>query len=329
MKLTLDQITEAARGVAYIYEEKGIVYLHRFTREQEAFYQKIKDEHYDRTYSTAGVVLEFDTDSTQLSLSVRARKGSSRHWFVCSIFADGERLGELNGSFTPPEYAKAEGTWTLKNGIKRIKIVFPWSAGACIENLTLDDEASFLPIRPDKKVLIYGDSITQGYDASLPEYAYASILAEALGGNCINKAIGGEVFRPDLALLPDAGEIDLITVAYGTNDWSSKKPEVLEKSAREFYSNLRKMYPNTKIVVLAPVWRVNWQDKKPGGDFLSVAPVLQRIAEEIGNTVFLDCLDYIPRDKANYSPDGVHPNDAGFAYYAQALKVAFEQNGLL
>ena len=69
MKLTLEQIKAAARGVAYVTEEDGCVRLHRFTAQQEELYRQVKDEHYDRTFATAGVILEFDTNSENLNLS--------------------------------------------------------------------------------------------------------------------------------------------------------------------------------------------------------------------------------------------------------------------
>ncbi len=38
MKLTLKEITEIARGVAYVSENDGVFTLHRFTKAQEKTY---------------------------------------------------------------------------------------------------------------------------------------------------------------------------------------------------------------------------------------------------------------------------------------------------
>lgn len=319
MKLTLEQIRSAAQGVAYVTDEGGPVRLHRFTREQENMYQAVNAEHYLRTFATAGVTLEFDTDSKYLSLAVAVGKGSSRLWFVHSIFVDGKPVGQLRGDLTPPELCNAEERWELGEGQKRVKILFPWSAGSMIRWLELDDGAQFTPVVKKKKILLFGDSISQGYDAALPEDSYAAILAEYLAGNCLNKAIGGEIFRPALAALKDDGPVDLISVAYGTNDWNGKTPDLWEPEARAFFVQLRKNYPDTKILVLAPVWRGDWQSSKPGGDFRQVAEVLREIAEMIGNARFVDCFGFIPPDPACYSPDVLHPNSQGFRHYAAGL----------
>ena len=76
MKLTFEQIQSAARGVAYVSEENGLVRFHRFTPEQEELYSHCSAEFYAKAFATAGVVLEFDTDSENLTLSVVVAKGS-------------------------------------------------------------------------------------------------------------------------------------------------------------------------------------------------------------------------------------------------------------
>lgn len=329
MKLTLDQIHAAARGVAYVSEADGFIQLHRFTPEQEELYSHTTPEFYAKAFATAGVVLEFETDSRYLSLAVTVSKGSSRPFFVHSIFVNGEPVGQLAGDLTPPELTNAEDRWFLGDGQKRAKIYFPWSAISQIRALELDDGAQFIPVAKTKKVLCFGDSITQGYVAAQPEESYATILADALDGNCLNKAIGGEVFRTKLSLLPDEGPIDLITVAYGTNDWFFKDAEAIRRHAHAFYKNLRASYPQTKIVVMAPVWRGDWQKELPSGEFRSVAALLKEIAEEIGNALFVDCFDFIPQDPAYYVADVLHPNSKGFRCYGDKLLETLKKEHLL
>ena len=328
MKLTKQQLFACARGAVYATEEGDAVRLHRFTPAQEEFYRNYNDEHYARSFATAGIVLEFDTDSENLSLAVRCRKGSSRHWFVHSIFVNGLRIGELSGKYAETELCEAEDSWILGSGTKRVKILFPWSSGSYIRALALDDGASFAAVKPEKTVLIYGDSITHGYDAKQPENSYASILAEFLGANCINKAIGGAVFRPGMAALKDDVQPSLITVAYGTNDWSGVNNENLVKNATGFYTALRENYPDAPILMLAPVWRKDWQRERPAVAFRQIPEIFAQIAAQIGNAYVLDCFDFIPHDPANYSPDVLHPNDAGFAHYAKCVVEAIKDLNL-
>lgn len=329
MKLTFAQIKSAARGVAYVSEEKGLIHFHRFTADQEELYSHCSPEFYAKAFATAGVILEFDTNSRNLALSVAVCKGSSRPFYVHSIFVNDQPIGQLAGDLPTAEQIQAAGSWQLGDGSKRVRIHFPWSARSVICALELDDGAAFTPIVKAKKVLCFGDSITQGYVAARPEESYASILAKALDGNCLNKAIGGEVFRTKLSTLPDEGPIDLITVAYGTNDWFFKDADTLKRHATAFYSNLRKIYPDTKIVVMAPVWRGDWQKALPSGDFRNVAAVLEEIANQIGNTLFVDCFDFIPHDPAYYVDDILHPNSDGFRIYGERLVDTLKQANII
>ena len=328
MKLTTAQIFSCARGVVYTSEEDGYLRLHRFTPVQEEFHKGLNEENYDRTFATAGVILEFDTDSRTLGLSVLCRKGSSRHWFVHSILVNGRRIGELRGKYTPPEYVTAEDSWSLGEGEKRVRIVFPWSAGSEVKALTLDDGAAFVPVKKEKRVLIYGDSITHGYDSAQPENAYSYVMSEYLDANCVNKAIGGAVFRPALGALADDFQPDLITMAYGTNDWAGVNNEKLEAHALGFLQALRKNYPNTKLVMLAPVWRNKWDRERPLVTFPEIPEIFRRIAAQVGNVEVIDCFKFIPPDESCFSPDILHPNDKGFGYYGEGVVKALKELGI-
>lgn len=328
MKLSMEQISEAARGVAYVSEEEGLVRLHRFTEEQEQLYERVGAEHYFRSFATAGVVLEFDTDSESLLLDVRVSKGSSRRWFAHSVLVNGKSVGTLGGTHPDGGHGDFVGSWSLGQGEKRVKLLFPWGVYSRIRRLELSDGAAFQPVKKSRKVLIYGDSITHGYDATVPERSYASQLADYLDGDCINKAIGGEVFRPALSEFPDPIQPELITVAYGTNDWPRRPVEELGENARAFLAGLRKAYPNAKIVVFAPIWRRISNELRFDKPFGVIAECLKEIVAEMDNASFIDCFDFVPHDLDYYAADGTHPNDRGFACYAEGVIRALKELGI-
>ncbi|MBQ8815402.1 MAG: SGNH/GDSL hydrolase family protein [Lachnospiraceae bacterium] len=319
MKLTLDQITTIARGVARVKEADGRICFCRYTKEQNEYYREKGTDWHKKSYATAGVILEFDTDSEHLGLKVKISIGSSRRFFVHSIFANGQRVGELAGRLEEGESEKlCQGSYFLGEGYKRVKIVFPWSVVSQVCALTIDDGAIIAPVKKTKKVLLYGDSITQGYDSSRPENSYVSQLVQMLDVDGIDKGMGAEVFSPELAELKDKFEPHLIFVAYGTNDWSKKSREEFEVNSRGFFQALRRNYPNTTIIALAPVGRVNRDVVKPFGAFEYIAKYFCELAEEIDRMIVIDCIDFIPCSQDYYS-DHVHPNDKGFEAYARNL----------
>ena len=80
-----------------------------------------------------------------------------------------------------------------------------------------------------KTLTLFGDSITQGYDVLYPSSHYLLKCAATLNAQIYNKAIGGDIFRPELAQIKDSYEPDYIVVAYGTNDWNSCDNADMEK----------------------------------------------------------------------------------------------------
>ena len=326
MYLTTEQIRSIAIGATAADERDGLLLLCRFTPEQRALYRETSDDFYMKSHSTAGVRLEFDTDSERLELAVAVSPGSSRlKTSVHSVFVDDERIGELPVSLELDQKdVPYSGAFALGKGTKRVKIVFPWSMSSRIASLSLDDGATVTPVAKDRRMIIFGDSITQGYDASKPEKSYASILADALNANAVNKGIGGEKFFPELATLADDFDPDIITVAYGTNDWSKREKDELDELCAAFYQNLAKTYPHAKIFAIAPLWRPDIFTKGKDYPLTHVAEYLREVAVGIPNMTVIDAMDFIPHDDVCFS-DNVHPNDEGFVHYATHLLKALEE----
>lgn len=329
MNLTLEQIRSVARGVARVEEQDGLISLLRFTEAQELLYKARRTDFYEKTFATAGVVLEFDTDSENLSLSVEVTQASSRKFFVHSVFVNGTRVSQIYGEMEKGETIPASAHFSLGTGVKRVKILFPWSAASRIRALTLDDGSTLTPVDKKRRILLYGDSITHGYDARLPENSYASQLTEWLEADGVNKAIGGEVFCPELAKLRDDFRPDLITVAYGTNDWSKTTREDFETNSLAFYRALRANYPDTPIVALAPIWRADMDLDKPAGPFRSVARQLETVAGEVEGVTLVDCFTFVPQDPQLFADLRLHPNDAGFVPYFAGIRQALSGLSLI
>lgn len=325
--MTFKQIKAATFGVARVEEKEGKIFLYRFTREQEEMYKNRITDHYFRTFATAGVSLEFDTDSENLTLSVEISDANCGCFFCHSIFVDGVKVGELSGEIEKGQKSISfnESFDLGEKYLKRVKILFPWSVCSVIKEIRLNDGSKFIPFKKKNRVIMFGDSITHGYVSEKPENSYASRIAEKLEADTINKGIGGEIFCPELAFWADDFEPDIITVAYGTNDWNSSSKRYFEQTSLKFFENLRKSYPKAKILALAPIWRTDINDVKSVGSLTSVADCFYQIAEKIDNMIVIDCIDFVPHD-AEFYFDSVHPNDDGFKHYADGLWKEIKKN---
>ena len=106
----------------------------------------------------------------------------------------------------------------LAKGEKTVVIYFPWEACFELANVQIDEGASLTGLYRPRKLLCFGDSITQGVYSNHPSLSYACRLADLLDADLTNKGIGGDMVFPELVCEREANTPDLITVAYGTND---------------------------------------------------------------------------------------------------------------
>ena len=154
----------------------------------------------------------------------------------------------------------------------------------------------------------------------------SAMLADALDADSVNKGIGGEVFRAELAAACDDIEPEIITVAYGTNDWAHVEKERFDKNSILFYTTLSRLYPNAKIFAFSPIWRKDPERITTVGKFSYVAKKIEEIANSLPNVTFINCYDFVPHDPVLFSPDVLHPNDQGFSHYAKSVIEAIKRN---
>jgi len=335
MKLTLKDIQKITLGAERVEETDGVIRFYRFTKEQEELYKEYNPDFSYQISATAGIRLSFVTDSRTLSLKGDLFRASARGYYSMEIFADKERIGCINNfhgqdmtgiyyTYSGPELDFNE-KYDLGEGKKVIDIYLPWSAGIALEEIAVDDDAFIESVKRDKKLLAFGDSITQGYDALYPSKRYASLLAEAMGAEEYNKAIGGDVFFPKLAKSKETFVPDYITAAYGTNDWNKLTKEEFEKNCKEFYESLSKNYPSSKIFAISPIWRKEENEEKPVGKFSFVENYIKETVASLYNVTFISGYDLVPHDESYFADLVLHPNDKGFGKQAESLYQKIER----
>lgn len=318
MKLTLEQIRSITWGAVDVSEEDGLVHFYRFSKAQMEMYRQQNLDFYQKAHATAGVKLKFKTNSEHLSLKIQTKPGSSRTFFSLDVFVDGKLLGAIindeNG-----DLGAFSGEFALGAGEKLVTMHLPWSVCTSFESFCLDDGASIQPVCPAKTLLIYGDSITQGYDAKQTSLRYAAKLAEFLDAQEHNRAIGGEVYNAKLAQLETDIKPDYVSIAYGSNDWSKKTQQEFWEQCRPFIKTVSERYPQAEIFVLTPIWRKDLDRETPFGDFADVEKILRRACEDLSNVKVIRGFDFVPKDESYFADLYLHPSDEGFRHYAENL----------
>lgn len=331
MKLNLEKIKSITQGAERITEENGVIRFFRFRAEERDVYPPT--EHFEGiTGATAGIQMEYRTDAYRLSMRVITSKATNRSFFCHDVFVDGRLIGcirnftddiaDTSYSHIPFPLGRYSGSFDLGQGMKTVRIVFPWSVVSGLEEMCLEGASCVEPVKPSKTMLMYGDSITQGYDSLNPSQCYSLRLARALDAQAFIKAIGGQMFRPALSALKAAFAPDYITVAYGTNDWNrAESVAVFESNCNAFLNNLSENYPDTRIFVLSPIYRADHrQTEGVICPFPQIEQTIRDAAQNLGNVTFLSGWELVPQDELLFADRKIHPADRGFDHYFNNLK---------
>ena len=329
MKLTIDKIREITTGAVRIEESESGIRFYRYTKAQDETYKVRNPEFWQRSHCTTGIKFCFDTDSEELFLKFDVVHKTSRTFFYIDVIKNGELIGcidnvgdaDTSGNYIALQCQGGEFSkkFNLGKGKKRVCVRLPWAMITTLKELSLDDGAFVEGVKSDKILLAFGDSITQGYDALHPSDRYISRLADALGADEYNKAIGGDIFFPGLAALREDFEPDIITVAYGTNDWSHIGEEEFKVNCRGFYKNLSENYPNVKIFAITPIWRADCKDYRAFGSFEKVSAYINEATRDLANVTVIEGFDFVPHDPSFFSDKYLHPNSKGFDHYFNNL----------
>ena len=201
-----------------------------------------------------------------------------------------------------------------------------------------------------------GDSITQGVGASSLETRFTDVFAREFGLKAVNNyGISGtriarqqhpetdnplydqDFCRRFSKMDPNA---DAVVVFGGTNDFghgdaplgtfADRTPDTFTGACHYLMNGLLEMYAGKPVVILTPLHR--WNEGCPRGDVKTedIAPlsayraIMLRVAESYALPVLdLYAVSGIQptnaRNRERLAPDGVHPNDAGYALLAHRI----------
>ena len=335
MQLELCQIQSVTMGASFVTHEKDGYHFYRFLPHELDLWKRNEDA-FGRALCTAGIALNFITDSTCLDLAVQTEYCRCRYYFAFDILINGVKIETITNyqERTFPDgntdrelpLGRFEKHIDLGAGKKEVRICFPWSVKAVVQSVTLDDGATVIPVKRKRKLLAFGDSITQGYDALSPSGTYLSLLANALDAEAYNKAIGGMVFVPSLVEKKVDFEPDDIVVAYGTNDWNILTKDQFIRNCTDFFRNLYGNYPNSRILTITPIWRRECGEARALGRFERMEILIREIAEKYPNVTVVSGFHLVDHDTRYFADLRLHPNDAGFRQYYENLRNVIQRN---
>lgn len=319
MILSNEQLRSTITGAAEILEENGMLVPLRFGKHVRENVYPEGNRFHPATMQTSGIVSRFLTNSENLAFSYTVSVLSATQTF--DVWAD-------NVFYATKGCSPTEGRVEVKlpKGEKTVTIYFPHHEDGKIFDVTLDDGASFATAPERKyKVLFIGDSITHGSTAAHASMTYAHQISRALDVEVVNQGIGGEGFRPEAVDNGLCFTPDLVSVAYGTNDWShAPSYEEMKERAEGHLLALRAKYPNAKMAMILPIWRADHTLLKPTGTFEETHALLRELAARVDATA-IDGRLLVPHVTDVFADARLHPSEFGFQFYAENLLPHFKK----
>lgn len=317
---SLDIIKEISRNYITVNIKDGEIIFNRFTEKQMEAYS-LNEAFKVRTASPSGVCLDFYTDSEYIKLKYSV-KGKSRDWLYFDIYVNDtftHSIGEhpvtsLEGQID--YYIPSE-----KGAMKRLTVYIPHLVDISLRDIELSDNSNIECIQcKEKSLLSVGDSITQGMNALHPSSAYPVQLARYLGMNLLNQGVGGYIFNKDSLDANLGYQPDIITIAYGTNDWGKyTNPDDFTGSVEGYMNKITEIYPKAEIYVITPIWRGDLNEIRPMGSFFSIQAIINDVCRKHPKIHVIDGLSLVPNMSEYYGDVKLHPNDIGFMHYTMGL----------
>ena len=210
-----------------------------------------------------------------------------------------------------------------------------------------------------KKVAFLGDSITEGYGTSAPQYRYTDVFARLSGAIVAVNGIGGTRYAIKKTPSPEPAwdndfvlrvdelpkDSEIVGVFGGTNDFghgdaplgdfSDRTQDTFYGACHVLYRALIERFPNAFVFVMTPLHRLG-EDATVNEIGLPCHPLKDFVQaeREVAEYYSLPVLDLygesglqpaVPVIQNLYLPDGLHPNDRGAELLTRKI-IAFLQS---
>ncbi|WP_282923794.1 SGNH/GDSL hydrolase family protein [Mediterraneibacter massiliensis] len=218
--------------------------------------------------------------------------------------------------------------WNNRNrfadGLIRVIVPYDWKFYYCgVEGKVRPPEEKDMP---QKRLLAYGSSITQGGNAVAPSQTYAMVLAELLEMDLINMGMAGSC-RIEPAMIDYISGIpaEAIILELGVNVLEVYSENLFEDRVRHLLISMKKSHPGIPIVCtdIFPCYLYRTMQEKRK----KFSQIVRKCIEECDVR-----MTYLPGEDAFYgnqylSCDYIHPSVTGHMRIAEYFYQAFINNG--
>jgi len=222
--------------------------------------------------------------------------------------------GALTSIYKIEDRLKGRVEFSLPCGKKLVTIYLPNESKLEIKNFTIDGGYSAVKDK-GQRVLVIGDSITQGAGPDFASASYLNSLQRKMGYTILDQGIGGYRYEAKDLMKIEGFQPDKIIVFLGTNYYDCVDTYDYEGGVYGFYKRLNELYPETPVISVTPLYRTRELDMER---FLWCINTIKSACALYPNITVADGFDMMP-NVAECLADGIHPNTYGSEMIAENL----------
>lgn len=286
-------------------------------------------------WSSSGGRIRFRTDSTSMTIrvslddSIELSRMTKLGIAGVDIYTGSGSGQQHLGAVYPQGNGRVYSEWIPLSGeLTDYTLMLPLYSAVSSITISLDRDAVLggpTPYTYEEPIVFYGSSITQGCAASRPGTSYPQIVTRMLDANPLNLGFDASARGEQAVAEFIAGlSMSALVVEY---DYNAVSAEELEKTHYNFYKTIREAQPELPILLLS---RFDVEISEEGEEAQRRAVIRETYerALEQGdeNIYFLDGQYVYPETGRDLCMvDGIHPNDLGMNYIAQAIYPVLKQ----
>jgi lysophospholipase L1-like esterase len=201
---------------------------------------------------------------------------------------------------------------------RKVELIWPYGDGMDLLEVQVSRGAAVIaaPARPTTKLVVAGDSITHGFNASNIFTSWAWQLAVAKGYQLINVANGSElVVAANANVLSETGAQHVIYAIGYNNFVSQTATATFQASLEGWLANARAELPDARLYVSSMLYTPNTNTITPAQYRTATAAAVTAFGD--GNTEYVNGLSLMTNSSDRLA-DTIHPNDTGAAEVATA-----------
>lgn len=307
------------RNCLYVVEKEGYYKAERLSdKQKKAFKEKCERLSIETEY-TSGVKIEFYSTTSSVEFDFKT-DFCSQTYANFDVFINDEF--EKSVSFENSDYSNYHFEFSTEVlGDKKISIYLPHSTSVMIKDFKIDEGSTIKNSEiKDKTILCFGDSITQGYRSIHPKNTYPMLLSKKLDMNLINQGVSGYVHDYKIFDEDNDIKVDIVTSAFGTNDWDKIDDiEEIKENIRLYFSKLNSLFFDIPVFIITPIWRGSYLNINKSGTFYDVISIIIKETEKYNNFNLIDGFELVPHNPTFFDENTLHPNEECFKIYADNL----------